>query len=375
MAQAIQNPQDCCTPCSTTVTVNIPGPAGANGTNGAAGASGQNAWTTLLAGFTMPAEGATVTANVAATAWMVPRQGTVQGILLEVQFAGVLEVISITDATHVVVKNIAVSASGIYPANAAPGAAIPIGALVTPTGIQGPTGVIPGGALLSANNLSDVASAAASRGNLGLGSAALRTAGVANGDAAVIDDVAFNNGEMLRATAAGVESIPAATARTSLGLGTMATQASNAVSITGGAVDGTAIGGVTPAAAKVTTLAASSDATLSGKLFSPVSATQSLLAATSVSPNAGRIKVVGNGGPVTLTATPTITNPVADGQHLIIQGNDNANTVTFQDEASLAGTKLKLGAATRALGKGDTLQLVFDLADGFWYELGFVNVT
>jgi hypothetical protein len=43
-----------------------------------------------------------------------------------------------------------------------------------------------------------------------------------------------------------------ATARTSLGLGTIATQAANSVAITGGAIDGTTIGGTTPAAGTFT---------------------------------------------------------------------------------------------------------------------------
>lgn len=43
-----------------------------------------------------------------------------------------------------------------------------------------------------------------------------------------------------------------ATARTSLGLGSIATQAASSVAITGGTIDGTAIGGTTPAAAEFT---------------------------------------------------------------------------------------------------------------------------
>lgn len=44
-----------------------------------------------------------------------------------------------------------------------------------------------------------------------------------------------------------------------LGLGTIATQAASAVAITGGAIDGAAIGGVTPAAGSFTTIIASGD--------------------------------------------------------------------------------------------------------------------
>lgn len=173
----------------------------------------------------------------------------------------------------------------------------------------------------------------------------------------------------------------AATARTALGLGTIATQAANSVAITGGVIDGTAIGGTTRAAGKFTTLDANGAAVLSAnltnskKLFLPASALQTLGAANTITPDATRVKVVGNAAPVTLTTTPTIPAPTADGQLLIIQGNDNTNTITVQDEASLVGSKLKLGAANRVLGKGDTLILIYDLTDAFWYELAFVNVT
>jgi hypothetical protein len=75
---------------------------------------------------------------------------------------------------------------------------------------------------------------------------------------------------------------------------------------------------------------------------------------------------------VTLTSTPTLANG-ADGQVLIIQGTDDTNTVTVQDEGTLAGSNLELGAATRTLGKGDLLVLTFDSTDGAWYEISFAN--
>jgi len=56
----------------------------------------------------------------------------------------------------------------------------------------------------------------------------------------------------------------ASTARTNLGLGSIATQAASSVAITGGSIDGTTIGGTTAAAGSFTTLAASGSVTLSG---------------------------------------------------------------------------------------------------------------
>lgn len=58
----------------------------------------------------------------------------------------------------------------------------------------------------------------------------------------------------------------AATARTNLGLGSIATQAASAVGITGGTIDSTAIGGTTPAAGAFTTISASGAVTLSTTL-------------------------------------------------------------------------------------------------------------
>lgn len=54
----------------------------------------------------------------------------------------------------------------------------------------------------------------------------------------------------------------AAAARTNLGLGTMAEQAADAVDIDGGAIDGTVIGGATPAAGSFTTINGSGTAIL-----------------------------------------------------------------------------------------------------------------
>lgn len=58
----------------------------------------------------------------------------------------------------------------------------------------------------------------------------------------------------------------ASTARTNLGLGTIATQAADSVDIDGGAIDGAVIGANTAAAATFTTIQANSDVTVTGDL-------------------------------------------------------------------------------------------------------------
>jgi hypothetical protein len=79
-------------------------PGGLQGPQGAGGA-GLNAFTTLSANFTQPAINATVTINVASTAWMAAGQG------IFIQGGGYYTIVSISDATHAVVTNLGGSAN------------------------------------------------------------------------------------------------------------------------------------------------------------------------------------------------------------------------------------------------------------------------
>ena len=65
-------------------------------------------------------------------------------------------------------------------------------------------------------------------------------------------------GSALPIASGGTASTTASGARTALGLGTIATQNASAVAVTGGAIDGTVIGGTSAAAGSFTTVAASS---------------------------------------------------------------------------------------------------------------------
>lgn len=360
-SQAIPVPFDCNSTCGTpTGVTTTPGPQGAAGAAGAAGTNGIDAFTSCAdyapaAQPVMPAELASVTVNTTSNTGFL----TV-GEPVFVQFWGTLRVTAVPTSASVTLLNLEDTPNGNYPANAAPGTVLPALAKIVPSGFEGPGGSIPAGALLAANNLNDVVSVPNSRTNLGLGTAALN----ATGD---FFQVANNLSE-------GV----AATKRTNLGLGTMATQNANAVAITGGAYNGS-IGATTPATGLFTSIQASANVqysgseTNSGTQFFPPSAIQSLLAATAIAPNAVTIRVVGNGGAVVLVATPTITSPATDGQFLLIRGTSDVNTVTLQDEASLAGTKLALGAATRLLGAGDQILLAWDATSALWYEVSFTN--
>lgn len=118
--------QDCCTPCATPETVNIPGIPGEDGASGADGTNGVSAFTVTLADFTVPpADGTTpVTVEVADTSWMA------QDEPLWIPGGGIFVVDAIIDSTHV---------SVVYPdveVNVNAGANIVAGTSVVPTGLQ-----------------------------------------------------------------------------------------------------------------------------------------------------------------------------------------------------------------------------------------------
>lgn len=337
--------------------------------------SGTNAYTTSTTGLdVMPAEGGSVTVTTSSdTSFLAVGQ------IAYVQFWGWLRVLATPTTTSVTLENIEDAATDAYLENAAPGTLLPAGARIVPGGLQGPSGATPSGALLAANNLNDVDDPATSRSNLGLGTMAVQAAGsvaITGGSITGITDLAVADG--------GTGSSNASDARTALGLGTISTQAASAVAITGGDIRGTPIGIGTPSTGSFTTLASSGAATLNsvavagnasvgGGLFLPASATQSLVAANTINPNAAKVKVVGSGGAVTLTSTPSITAPLADGQLLLIQGTHATNTLTVQDEGTLPSSGLRLGAATRVLGLGDTLLLTWDAATSIFYEVAYTQ--
>ncbi len=80
--------------------------------------------------------------------------------------------------------------------------------------------------------------------------------------------------------------------------------------------------------------------------------------------------ITSTGGPLVLSAVPTIsTTPYTNGTIYVVQSA--TNTVTFQDNDTLAGSLLELGSTTRALGVGDILVLIYRA--GKWWEFGFYN--
>lgn len=217
MASTLPTPAPCCNACDDPISVAVPGSAGAAGADGTDGASGGNAYTTTAAQFVMPAEGDTVVVTVGETGWAAFGQP------VYVENAGYF-LVTAKDATHLTLLNLEDTASKAYTDNVVPGTVVALGQVVTPGGLQGPAGTDPVGAFMVANNLSE-ANAPVARTSLGLGTAAVKAAGKNDGNVALIDDASnLTAGEAIFATAAGIESQAAATARTSLGLGSAATK-------------------------------------------------------------------------------------------------------------------------------------------------------
>lgn len=123
-------PCDGASPACITGSVPIPGVPGNPGTPGG---NGVNAFTTLTAGFVVPAASGTVTIAVGSTAWMAIGQ------IIFIQSAGYYQVATITDLTDAVVTNLN------YTGNAVPTTSIASAQPVVPGGITGTSGAMGGG--------------------------------------------------------------------------------------------------------------------------------------------------------------------------------------------------------------------------------------
>lgn len=135
--------------------MSVPGPQGAAGTNGTNGVDGADGYTTTT-GFAQPAVNATVNAVVANS------EIAAVGVDVFVEIGGYYLVTAIPDATHITIKNLG------YTANAPVATAIPNAARVRVAGEKGLTGdVDANGALLIANDLSDLNNSDTALGNLG----------------------------------------------------------------------------------------------------------------------------------------------------------------------------------------------------------------
>lgn len=113
--------------------------------------------------------------------------------------------------------------------------------------------------------------------------------------------------------------------------------------------------------------AASGAPSINGGSGSP----ESLLAATEISLTGinynNYVWVVGNGGAVILTHTPSVTACTADGQKLVIIGTSNTDTVTIQDQSNLSGSGVSQNGNV-TLGNGQSITYHCDNTQTLWIE-------
>lgn len=100
------------------------------------------------------------------------------------------------------------------------------------------------------------------------------------------------------------------------------------------------------------------------------SGAQALIAATTIAPNATMIQITSVAS-ITLTATPTITAG-SNGQLLVIVNNNTtaARNITFQSEATAAGTNLSLATGTVVVGPRGSLTLIYSTTLSRWVQIG-----
>lgn len=80
--------------------------------------------------------------------------------------------------------------------------------------------------------------------------------------------------------------------------------------------------------------------------------------------------VTATGDAIVMRSIPTVSTAAAQtGDIYIIQST--TATITLQDDGTLAGSALELGASTRALGVGDMIGLIYRA--GKWWEMFFAN--
>jgi len=101
-------------------------------------------------------------------------------------------------------------------------------------------------------------------------------------------------------------------------------------------------------------------------------AAQNITAASQALSVEGYLAITANAS-YTLTSVPTIA-AADDGQIMIIVNVDTVDTITLQDQGTLAGSNLRLGATTRALGPRDSIMLIYDSVVADWVELNYNTV-
>lgn len=102
-------------------------------------------------------------------------------------------------------------------------------------------------------------------------------------------------------------------------------------------------------------------------VFTP-STVQTLAAGTAILANATFV-MINSTGDVTSTAAPTVADG-QDGQRLLIMNVDTTDTITLQDQGTLANSNLRLSANTIVLGPRDSIELMYSATVGDWVQVG-----
>jgi len=80
-------------------------------------------------------------------------------------------------------------------------------------------------------------------------------------------------------------------------------------------------------------------------------------------------------GNYTLTSAPTLANGGFEGQEITIINEDTAETITVQDQGTLASSNLRLSGVSVALAPRDNMRLIWNGTIGDWVQTGFLNVV
>jgi hypothetical protein len=107
--------------------------------------------------------------------------------------------------------------------------------------------------------------------------------------------------------------------------------------------------------------------TLNSSLILAPAATQAITGVGDAITASTSTVVLNPDGDYTLTSTPTIADGTTGQVIRLVTDNAEANTVTVQDQDTLANSNLQLNDTTRAIGAKVVLELVFDGTD--WVEI------
>lgn len=149
-----------------------------------------------------------------------------------------------------------------------------------------------------------------------------------------------------------------------------ATNTGNETNGTAGTTNATGLGGT----------AASQSAVNGLQVFGKVALT-GVVSSTSIPVNSSYETIMSTSATtVTITALPSISTStvpggsteIPSGTYLVLSST-GASGALFQDNGTLSGSQLELGAATRSVTQYKTLTLIYDATDHKWREISYGN--